>query len=166
MSYNDTVYIRSSHKSPVIAEKFCKQIFDDYEISVTEAFNQKRTTVSAYPFTVGTFPYNPPEFMKQLAKESYGFIPNYNMPVFYSKNEEFWVMNNGEWDLPPLRKVILEAVIGLIKSSSYSLVLKLDNPTRNVLIRHADELTLLEDPFWTEDRLLLFEGIPYKFKSP
>ena len=166
MSYNDTIYIKSSHESSEIAENFCQQIFDDYEIKVRETFNQKQSTVYAYPFSIDTLPYNPPEFMKQMANEDYGFVPNFNVPIFYSKSEEFWVKNNGEWDLPALRNVIFKAVIGLIKTTEYSMVLKLDNPTRNVLIYHADQLALLEDPFWTEDRLLLFEDIPYKFKSP
>ena len=166
MSYNDAIYLKTSQESPEIAENFCQQVFDDYEITVSETFNQKRTSVYAYPFSFDTFPYNPPEFMKQLAEERYGFVPNYLMPIFYSKNEQYWVKNNGEWDLPQLRNVILKAVVGLIKSSDYSLVLKLDNSDRHVLIRHAGELTLLEDPFWAEDRLLLFGDIPYKFKSP
>ncbi len=166
MSYNDAIYLKSSQESPKIAENFCQQIFDDYEISVSETFNQKRTRVDAYPYSIDVFPYNPPEFMKQLAKEHYGFVPNNLMPVFYSKKEQFWVKNNGEWDLPALRNVILEAVVRLIKSRDYSLVLELDNSERHVLIYHDGELTLLEDPFWTEDRLLLFEDIPYKFKSP
>ncbi|MCY4537966.1 MAG: hypothetical protein OXE52_07015 [Chloroflexi bacterium] len=164
MSYNDTIYIKSSHESPEIAEAFCQQIFDDYEISVIETFNQKRTSVYAYPFSIDTFPYNPPEFMKQMAKEDYGFVPNFNVPIFYSKSEEIWIKNNGEWDLPPLRDVILKGVIGLLKRTDYSLVLKLDNSTRHVLFRHADQLTLLEDPFWTEERLRLFKDIPYTFK--
>ena len=145
MSYNDAIYLKSSHESPEIAEAFCQQIFDDYEITVSETFNQKRTTVHVHPFSIDTFPYNPPEFMKQLAKERYGFVPNYLMPIFYSKSEEFWVRNNGEWDLPSLRNVILEAVVELIKSSDYSLVLELDNPDRHVLIYHAGEFTLLRD---------------------
>ena len=165
MSYNDAIYLKSSHESPKIAEDFCQHIFDDYEISVSETFNQKRTRVDAYPYSIDAFPYNPPEFMTQLAKESYGFVPNYLMPVFYSKREQFWIRHNSEWDLPPLRNVILEAVVGLIKSSDYSLVLELDNPDRHVLVFHDGNLTLLEDPFWTEDRLLLFEGLPYMLKD-
>lgn len=98
--------------------------------------------------------------------EEYGFVPNLLMPIFYSRSEAVWVMNNGEWDLPPLRDVILQGVIGLISTTDDSIALFLDNPERDVLIRHAGELTLLEDPFWTEERLLLFEDIPYKFKSP
>ncbi|MCY3780621.1 MAG: hypothetical protein OXG78_09960 [Chloroflexi bacterium] len=97
--------------------------------------------------------------------EQYGFIPNLLMPIFYSRSEAIWIKNNGEWDIPPLRDVILKGVVGLIATSDDSIALFLDNPERDVLIRHDGELTLLEDPFWTEDRLLLFEEIPYKFRS-
>lgn len=96
--------------------------------------------------------------------DKYGFVPNLCMPIFYSKSEEIWVKNNGVWDLPPLRDVILQGVIGLLTTSKDSIALFLDNPERDVLIRHAGELSLLEDPFWTEDRLLLFKDIPYTMR--
>ena len=96
-----------------------------------------------------------------MRMDEYGFVPNLLIPVFYSRSEAVWIKVNGEWDIPPLRDVILQGVIGLITTSDDSIVLFLDNPEREVLIRHAGELSLLEDPFWTEDRLLLFENIPY-----
>ena len=53
------------------------------------------------------------------------------------------------------------AVLGLIKSTNYSLILELDVSEREVLIRHDGKLTLLDDFFWTEERLRLFADIPY-----
>ena len=84
------------------------------------------------------------------------------MYVLYKR--KFWA-KDGERDTP-LRDIVLRGAIGLMRTTDYSLVLKLHSPSRHVLVYHDSELTLLEDPFWTEDRLLLFEDIPYKFKSP
>ena len=97
--------------------------------------------------------------------DKYGFVPNFLMPVFYSRSEANWVKNNGEWDIPPLRDVILTGVVGLVKTTDDSIALFLDNPERDVLIRHDGELSLLQDPFWTENRLPLLRGVPYRFKS-
>ena len=44
MSYNDTIYIKSSHESSEIAENFCQQIFDDYEIEVREGISMTSTS--------------------------------------------------------------------------------------------------------------------------
>ncbi len=92
--------------------------------------------------------------------DRFGFVPNLLMPIFYGSSEAVWIKNNGQWDIPPLRDVILKGVIGFLKTTDDSIALFLDNPERDVLIRHGGELKLLEDPFWTEDRLLLFKDIP------
>ncbi len=104
--------------------------------------------------------------MKRMRMDDYGFVPNLLIPIFYSKSETVWIKVNGEWDIPPLRDVILKGVVGFLKTTDDSIALFLDNPERDILIRQAGELLLLEDPFWTEDRLLVFGDIPYKFKSP
>ena len=70
------------------------------------------------------------EFMKRMNMDDFGFVPNLLMPIFYSKSEEIWTKVNGEWDIPPLRDVILQGVIGLITTSDDSIVLFLDNPER------------------------------------
>ena len=98
--------------------------------------------------------------------ENYGFVPNLLMTIFYSRSEAVWIKNNGEWDIPPLRDVILNGVVGLITTTDDSIALFLDNPERDVLIRHNGELSPLMDPFWTEERLLLFEDTPYTLKNP
>ncbi len=165
MSYNDAIRIRSTDQAPIIAAKFCQHIFDVYAIEVTGGFRHQQSTVDQGPFSIDTFPYNPVEFMKQRARENYGFVPNFLMTIFYSKSEAKWVKHNGEWDIPPLRNVILKGLLGLIKATDYSIVFHLDNPRREVLIRDAGELRLLEDPFWTEERLLLFADISHTFTS-
>ena len=165
MSYNDTIYIQSADETPEIAKNFCQQVFDNYETKVRDTHSQKRTTVYKDHFSIGIFPFNPPDSMKRTARDDYGFVPNRNMPIFYSKSKAVWVKNNGNWDLPLLRDVILKGVIGLIKTTNYSIALAFDNPRRDVLIYHAGELTLLEDPCWTEERLLLFKDIPYTFRN-
>lgn len=165
MSSNDAIAFQSAHEAPEIAENFCQHVFGDYEIKITKTLGHKRATVDNGPFSIDIYYDNPPEFIKQIEKAEYGFVSNYRMPIFYDKSEAIWVKSSGGWDIPRLRDVILEGVVGLIKSTYYSMALELCEPTRNVLIRHDGELTLLQDPFWTEDRLLLFEDIPYKLKS-
>lgn len=166
MSYNDSIRIKSTREAPEIMANFCQHIFDEFVINVGGAIGNRRTTVDKRPFSIDAKPSNPPGFIKRMVMDDYGFVPNLLMPIFYSKSEAVWIKNNGEWDIPPLRDVILKGVIGLITTTDDSIALFLDNPERDVLIRHDGELSLLKDPFWTEDRLLLFEGIPYRFMSP
>ena len=165
MSYNDTIRLKSTREVPEIAASFCQHIFDDFVIEVGGDVGNRRATVDKGPFSIITKRSNLPEHIKQMEMDDYGFIPNIRMPIFYSKSDAIWVENNGEWDIPPLRDAILKGVVGLIKKTDDSMVFRLDNPEREVLIRHAGELTLLEDPFWTEDRLLLFEDIPYNIEE-
>ena len=166
MSFSDAIYIKSTREGPEIMANFCQHIFDEFVIKVGGVIGNRRTTVDKYPFSIDAKPSMATEFMKRMRMDNYGFVPNLLLPIFYSKSEEIWIKVNGESDIPPLRDVILKGVIGLITTSDDSIALFLDNPERDVLIRHDGELSLLKDPFWTEDRLLLFEGIPYKFKSP
>ena len=98
--------------------------------------------------------------------DRFGFVPNLLMSIYYSRSEAVWIKNNGEWDIPPLRNVILKGVVGFLKTTDDSIVLKFDNPERDVLIRHNGELSLLIDPFWTEERLLLFADTPFTLKNP
>ena len=101
-----------------------------------------------------------------MSMDNFGFVPHLLMPIFYGKREAIWVKVNGGSNFPPLRGDILQGVIDLITTTDDSLALFLDNPERDVLIRHAGELTLLEDPFWTEDRQLQFKDMPYFLKRP
>jgi len=157
MSYNDGILIQSTHEAPEITENFCRQIFDDYEIKIMERLGEKKTTVYKNHISIDTFLYNPPDFMKQIARDDYGFVPNFMMSIFYSK-----VIR----DIQPLQDVILKGVVGLIKTTDYSIVLEFEDPTGEMLIYHASELTLLNDSRWTEERLLLFKDLPYQFKNP
>ena len=161
MSYNDAIYVKSTRAGPEIMASFCHNAFDDFVLNVVGTIDNRRTTVNRSPFSIDAFPIGALEVLRRWRLDKYGFVPNLLMPIFYSKSEEIWVKNNGEWDLPPLRDVILKGVVGLIATSEDSIALFLDNPERDVLIRHDGELTLLQDPFWTKDRLLLFKDIPY-----
>ena len=166
MSLNDAVYIKSTRVGPEIMANFCHHAFDDFVLMVVGTIGNRRTTVNKSPFSIDAFPVGASERMRRMRMANYGFVPNLLMPIFYSRSEAVWIKHNGEWDIPPLRDVILNGVVGLITTTDDSIALFLDNPERDVLIRHDGELTLLEDPFWTEDRLRLFEDFPYKFKSP
>ena len=166
MSFCDAIYIKSTREGPETMANFCHHAFDDFVLHVVGAIDNRRTTVNKGPFSIDAKRSNASERMRRMRMENYGFVPNLLMPIFYSRSEAVWIKNNGQWDIPPLRDVILKGVIGLISTTGDSIALFLDNPERDVLIRHDGELSLLEDPFWTEDRLFLFEDIPYKFKSP
>lgn len=166
MSFNDAIRIKSTREASEIMASFCQHIFDDFVIKVGGAIGNRRALVDKGPFSIIAKGSNLPNHIKRMEMDDYGFIPNIRMPIFYSKSEAVWMKVNGEWDIPPLRDVILKGVIGLISTTDDSIALFLDNPERDVLIRHDSELSLFEDPFWTEDRLLMFKDIPYKFKSP
>ena len=157
MSITDGIYIKSTHEVQEVAENFCQHIFEAYQVKITETLGQKRATVSNDSFSIDTYPFRASDFLIQATLDDYGFAPDSEVSIFYS---------NAIRDIELLREIILKGVIGLIKTTHYSVALEFEYPARDMLIYHAGELTLLEDPFWTEDRLLLFEGIPYKFKSP
>ena len=165
MSFNDAIYIKSTREGPEIMANFCQHIFDEFVIKVGGAIGNRRTTVDKFPFSIDAVPSMVTEFMKRMRMDNYGFVPNLLMTIFYSKSEAVWTKVNGEWDIPPLRDVILKGVIGLITTTDDSIALFLDNPERDVLIRHNGELSLLMDPFWTEERRLLFEDTPYTLKN-
>ena len=166
MSSNDAIAFQSTHEASEIAESFCRYAFGDYDIKITETLGRSRATVYSGSFSIDVYHDDPPDFIKQIEQAEYGFVSNYRMPIFYDKSVTVWVNSSGGWDIPRLRNVILMGVAGLIKSTNYSMALELCEPTRNVLIRHAGELTLMDDEFWTEDRLLVFADIPYTLKSP
>lgn len=164
--WEDYLYLRSTDGTPQVAANFCRHLNDNYEIEITESSGK---TYAAVEMDALSIELAPKKFDPNLSQryqpwidDRFGFVPNLSMYVLHKKI--FWT-RDGERD-SPLRDIVLQGVIGLIRSADYSLALKLDSPSRNVLIYHDNELTLLEDPFWTEDRLLLFEDIPYKFKSP
>lgn len=164
--WEDYLYIRSTHNTPQVAASFCQHLNDSYEIEITEASGK---TYAAVEMDALSIEITPKKFDPHLSQRyqpwmdnRYGFVPNLSMYVLHKKI--FWA-KDGERDTP-LRDIVLKGAIGLIRTTDYSLVLKLDSPFRFVLVYHGGELTLMRDPFWTEDRLLLFEDIPYKFKSP
>lgn len=157
MSITDGIYIKSTNEAQKVAEDFCQHIFDDYQVKITETLGQKRATVSKGSFSIDTYPFRASDFLMQATMKDYGFAPDSEIAIFYGRAIR---------DIELLREIILKGVIGLIKTTDYSVALEFEYPARDMLIYHADELTLLGDPFWTEDRLVLFEDIPYKFKSP
>ena len=164
--WEDYLYIRSTDGTPQVAASFCQHLNDSYEIEITEASGK---TYAAVEMDALSIEITPKKFDPHLSQRyqpwmdnRFGFVPNLSMYVLHKKI--FWA-KDGERDTP-LRDIVLQGAIGLIRATGYSLALKLDSPSRNVMVYHAGELTLLEDPFWTEDRLLLFDDIPYRFMSP
>ena len=147
MSFNDAIRIKSTREAPEMMANVCQHIFDEFVIQVGGVNGNRRTTVDKYPFSIDAKPSNASEFMKRMRMDDYGFVPNLLMPIFYSRSEAVWIKNNGEWDIPLLRDVILKGVVGFLKTTDDSIVLFLDNPERDVLIRHDGELSLLKDPW-------------------
>ena len=87
------------------------------------------------------------------------------MSIHYRRGRGIPLKRNGAYNVPA-RDVTLKGVAGLIKTTDYSFVVEFSDPTRDVLIYHDGELTLFQDSCWTEERLRLFDGIPYKFGAP
>ncbi len=163
MSVNDAIRIETSDDAPKIASNFCRHIFDEYEIKTQEYDGRSQCLVEVYPFSIDFKPSYPAIVTwAEHYIDGFGFIPNYTMPIFYSRSAQNWIQINGGYDIPPLRNVVLKGVLGLIKATDYNLILKLDEPEREVLIRHDGKLTLLDDTFWTEERLRQFADIPYE----
>ena len=163
--WEDYLYLRATHDAPQVAASFCQHIYEDYEIEISEASSGTSANVEMDGLSINVAPW---EFDPQLplryqggVDDRYGFLPNTSMYVLYKK--KFW-RKDGERDTP-LRDVILHGTMGLIRRMDYSLVLKLDSPSRIVLAYHDSELSLFEDIFWSDDRLLLFKDIPYRFKN-
>ncbi len=163
MSVTDAIRIKTANDAPTIASNFCRQIFDDYEIKTQVRYGEINCLVEVHPFSIDFKPYRPARVAwAEYDIDNFGFVPNFQIVIFYSRSAQNWIQNNGGYDIPPLRNPVLKAVLGLIKSTDYSLILRLDEREREVLIRHDGKLTLLDDPFWTEDRLRSFADIPYE----
>ena len=163
--WTDYLYIRSPHNTPQVATNFCQHIVADYEIEIGEISSGKYANVDMDSLSIEIYSceLNPdlPLRDQGTMDNRYGFCPTSSMIISYKK--KFWARDS-ERDTH-LRDIVLQGVIGLVRTMDYGLALKLDSPSRHVLVYHDGDLTLLQDPFWTEDRLLLFEDIPYKFKD-
>ncbi len=170
MSFCDAIDLLTERHAPEALAIVCQHTFRDFDTQAAEVISNRDTTVNMYPYSIDAKHFNHPDFVpdfvRRISMADFGFIPNLTIPIFYSKAEQVWVNHNGQRDIPQLRDVILRGVVGTLKAIEDSLVLRLDNPERHVLIRHAGKLTLMEDRFWTEDRLRLFQDIPYEFKTP
>jgi len=163
MSVTDAIRIETADDAPTIASNFWQHIFTEFEIKTQMHYGEIHCLVEEYPFSIDVKPIRLPYVTwAEYYIDSIGFIPNYTMPIFYSRSAQNWVKYNGGYDIPPLRNIVLKAVIEVIKSTDYSLILKLDEPEREVLIRHDGKLTLLDDFFWSEERLCSFADIPYE----
>lgn len=163
MSVTDAIRIRTTDDAPKIASNFCQQIFGEYEIKTREYNGRIKCLVDVYPFSIDFKPYFPAIVTwAEHYTDIFGFIPNFDIPIFYRRSAQNWIQINGGFDIPPLGNVILKAVLGLLKSTDYSLILELDEPEREALIRHEGKLTLLDDFFWTQERLRSFADIPYE----
>ena len=170
----DRVGILSSHNAGQVAARFCRNAMDDYDSEEEEWSDNDYVRINTESFTTDTFTFDPTEYHSEPPKyqtkwtkrgDKYPFMPNYSLSVHYRKGRGIPVKKNGAYFVPA-RDMTLKGVVGLLRTTDYSLVLEFSHPKRDVLMVHAGELTLYEDSCWTEDRLRLFEGIPYKFCAP
>jgi len=171
----DEVGLLTSQDAPQMTATFCRHIFDNCEVKIDEAAD--RTSVSFDNDSISIFAMRKdpienslkyaPKYQWRFARNrhKYPFLPNCSLTVNYRKGRGLPLKRNGAYFVPA-RDDTLKGVAGLIKTTDCSLVLAFSDPTRDVLMYHAGELTLYEDSCWTPERLALFEGIPYQFSAP
>ncbi|MCY3780847.1 MAG: hypothetical protein OXG78_11105 [Chloroflexi bacterium] len=162
----DDILIESVHDAPEIMASFSQVLFDDHDTEIhvrMTGYDEICATIERYAFQIGTFRYHPSRLSG--GDDKYPFLPNYHIDMFYTKGRGIPLKTHGAYDVS-IRDDTLRAVAGLIKTTDYSLVLEFSDPKRDVLMYHAGELTLYEDSCWTEERLRLFDGIPYKISAP
>lgn len=159
MSIADGIFLMSTHNTREIAARFCQPLFDDHTIEEVETFGQERVSVVKKHMSIDTLRYSPPEMIKQIKRDIVGFDPNIMISVYYRKPV---------LDIEALRDDVLTGVVGLIKTTTCSVSVNFEDPSRYVLNYHAGILILMEDPHWkcwTKERLRLFADIPYKLKG-
>ena len=170
----DCVDIKSLHDAPQITAKFCRHIFDNFDVKIGDVSGKKYGGVERGILEIDTFASDPlqylsfqPKYQSKWTRHGYKypFLPNYSMSIHYRRGRGIPLKRNGAYNVPA-RDVTLKGVAGLIKTTDYSFVVEFSDPTRDVLIYHDGELTLFQDSCWTEERLRLFDGIPYKFGAP
>ena len=159
MSIEDSIFVLSTHSPREIAASYCQLLYDDYEIKEAGGLlHQERVTVERQRISIDALRYYSPERIKQVKLDTLGFDPNLMIAIFYVKPL---------LEIEEHRNDILRGAAGLIKTVNCSLAVSFED--MYVLSYHEGVLMLMENPhlkYWTEDRLLLFAGIPYKFKSP
>ncbi|MYD09500.1 MAG: hypothetical protein F4X02_05575 [Chloroflexi bacterium] len=168
----DDIFVESPHDTLQIMEIYCQCLFADSETEIVEGLTavapkEIRAIVERDAFRIATFRYHPFEWSLKWKRgdDRYPFLANYYIDVFYTKGRGIPLMTHGAYDVS-IRDDTLRAVAGLIRTTDYNLLVEFSDPKRDVLMYHSGELTLYEDSCWTEDRLRLFEGIPYTFCAP
>ena len=158
MSIEDSIIALSTHSPREIIASYCQHLYDDFEIEEAGGLvYQERVTVERQLMSIDAYRYYSPEPIKQIQRDIIGFDPNLMIAIFY---------HNPSLEIEELRNEVLRGAAGLIETINCSLAVSFQDT--DVLNYHADTLMLLENPrlkYWTEDRLLLFGDIPYKFKS-
>ena len=159
MSISDRIFVLSTHSPREIAASYCQLLYDDYEIEEAGGLvYQERVTVERQRISIDAFRYYSPERIKQIKLDTLGFDPNMMIAIVYQ---------NPSLEIEEHRNEVLRGAAGLIKTINCSLAVSFED--MYVLSYNEGVLMLMENPhlkYWTEDRLLLFAGIPYKFKSP
>jgi len=168
----DHIYVDSVHEVPQIIASYCRHLFDDHETKIDEGLTavaprEIRATVERDAFEIRAVRRDPFKWSLKWKKgeDRYPFVPNCHVDLHYRKGRGIQQPKNAAY-IVPARDDMLKGVAGLIKTTDYSLVVEFSDPKRDVLMYHAGELTLFEDSCWTEERLDLFDGIPYKFSTP
>lgn len=159
MSISDYISVLSTHSPREIIASYCQHLYEDFEIEEAGGLlYQERVTVERQLMSIDAYRYYSPEPIKQIKRDILGFVPNLMIAIFY---------HNPSLEIEELRNEVLRGAAGLIKTIHCSLAVSFQDT--DVLNYHADRLMLMENlhvKYWTKDRLLLFEDIPYKFKSP
>lgn len=171
----DEVGLLTIQDVPQLAATFCRHIFDKCEVKIYEAAGETSVSFENDSIKIFAMRKDPienslnyePKYQWRFTRNrhKYPFLPNCSLTVNYRMGRGLPLKRNGAYFVPA-RNMTLKGVAGLINTTDCSLVLAFSDPKRDVLMYHAGELTLFEDSCWTEERLALFESIPYKFSAP
>lgn len=168
----DDIYVESLHGITQIMASFCQFLFDDRETKIDERLTgtPPRKTwahVERDAFEIRAHQYDPLRWAEKWKRDGakYPFLANCHVDLHYRRGRGILQKRNAV-HVVPARDDTLKAVAELIRTTDDNLLLEFNEPKRDVLMYHASELTLYEDSCWTEERLRLFEGIPYKFSAP
>ena len=171
----DSVGLLSSQDVSQLTATFCRHVFDNREVKIDEAADKLSCRFDNGSIDIFAMARDPieeslnyePKYQWRFLRNrhKYPFRPNCSITVTYRKGRGLPLKRNGAYFVPA-RDMTLKGVAGFIKTTEYSLLVEFSDPKRDVLMYHAGELTLYEDSCWTEERLALFEGIPYKFSAP
>lgn len=168
----DDICVESRHEVTQIMASYCRCLYCDRETKIDERLTgspppKTWAHVERGAFEIGAIRYDPLQWSEKWKRggAQYPFLANCHVDLHYRKGRGILEKRNAV-HVVPARDDTLRAVAGLIRTTDCSLVLEFSHPRRDLLMYHAGELTLYEDSCWTENRLALYAGIPYKFCAP